>query len=92
MDDRLRRFAKGSPNFGALYQHQPLLSLYGASAEATVFTAAKNILAAGRAVARGDSGDACGADVSRQGSSLPQSAMKQEAPRSDPGPARGGRS
>ncbi|MCP2199993.1 putative transposase [Lentzea flava] len=41
--------------------------------------AAKNILAAGRAVARGDSGDACGADVRRQGSSLPRSAMKQEA-------------
>ncbi|MFV0129019.1 DEAD/DEAH box helicase family protein [Streptomyces sp. HMX112] len=38
MDDRLRDFAKGSPNFGLLYQHQPLLSLYGASAEATVFT------------------------------------------------------
>ncbi|GAB3009433.1 RNA-guided endonuclease InsQ/TnpB family protein [Saccharothrix stipae] len=29
--------------------------------------AARNILAAGRAVARGDSGDACGADVRRQG-------------------------
>ncbi|WP_237047569.1 transposase [Lentzea guizhouensis] len=40
--------------------------------------AAKNILAAGRAVARGSSGDACGADVRRQGSSLPRSAMKQE--------------
>ncbi|WP_330272937.1 transposase [Lentzea sp. NBC_00516] len=40
--------------------------------------AAKNILAAGRVVARGDSGDACGADVRRQGSSLPQSAVKQE--------------
>ncbi|OSP45218.1 restriction endonuclease [Streptomyces sp. 13-12-16] len=38
MDDRLRDFAKGSPNFGLLYQHQPLLCLYGASAEATVFT------------------------------------------------------
>ncbi|MER6531663.1 DEAD/DEAH box helicase family protein [Streptomyces sp. NPDC001508] len=38
MDDRLRDFAKGSPNFGVLYQHQPLLALYGASAEATVFT------------------------------------------------------
>ncbi|MGW7328403.1 DUF397 domain-containing protein [Streptomyces sp. NPDC054840] len=38
MDDRLRDFAKGSPNFGVLYQRQPLLSLYGASAEATVFT------------------------------------------------------
>ncbi|MFJ8964943.1 RNA-guided endonuclease InsQ/TnpB family protein [Lentzea sp. NPDC102401] len=40
--------------------------------------AAKNILAAGRAVTRNDSGDACGADVSRQGSSLPRSAVKQE--------------
>jgi putative transposase len=40
--------------------------------------AAKNILAAGRAVARGSPGDACGADVRRQGSSLPQSAVKQE--------------
>jgi len=40
--------------------------------------AAKNILAAGRAVARSDSGDACGADVRRQGPSLPQSAVKQE--------------
>ncbi len=40
--------------------------------------AAKNILAAGRAVARGDSGDACGADVRRQGPSLPRSAVKQE--------------
>ena len=38
MDDRLRDFAMGSPNFGILFQHQPLLSLYGASAEATVFT------------------------------------------------------
>ncbi|MEQ4725411.1 RNA-guided endonuclease TnpB family protein [Nonomuraea sp. B19D2] len=42
--------------------------------------AAKNILAAGRAVARDNPGDACGADVSRQGSSLPQSAVKQETP------------
>ncbi len=40
--------------------------------------AAKNILAAGRAVARENPGDACGADVRRQGSSLPQSAVKQE--------------
>ncbi|MEV1176663.1 RNA-guided endonuclease TnpB family protein [Nonomuraea sp. NPDC049784] len=42
--------------------------------------AAKNILAAGRAVARDNPGDACGAGVSRQGSSLPQSAVKQETP------------
>lgn len=42
--------------------------------------AAKNILAAGRAVAEGDLGDACGADVRRQGPSLPQSAVKQEPP------------
>ncbi|WP_084401395.1 RNA-guided endonuclease InsQ/TnpB family protein [Lentzea albidocapillata] len=40
--------------------------------------AAKNILAAGRAVARDNSGDACGADVRRQGPSLPRSAVKQE--------------
>jgi putative transposase len=40
--------------------------------------AAKNILAAGRAVARQNPGDACGADVRRQGSPLPQSAVKQE--------------
>ncbi|MCO6010781.1 transposase [Actinoallomurus purpureus] len=41
--------------------------------------AAKNILAAGRAVAgERSSGDACGAGVRRQGSSLPQSALKQE--------------
>ena len=40
--------------------------------------AAKNILAAGRAVTRSDSGDACGADVRRQGPSLPRSAVKQE--------------
>ncbi len=40
--------------------------------------AAKNILAAGRAVAGGNPGDACGADVRRQGSSLPQSAVNQE--------------
>ncbi|GAA2448337.1 RNA-guided endonuclease TnpB family protein [Actinomadura vinacea] len=44
--------------------------------------AAKNILAAGRAVARGPSapGHACGAGVRRQGSSLPQLAVKQETP------------
>ncbi|HUQ59029.1 RNA-guided endonuclease TnpB family protein [Lentzea sp.] len=40
--------------------------------------AAKNILAAGRAVVRGDSDDACGADVGRQGSSFPRSAVNQE--------------
>ena len=40
--------------------------------------AAKNILAAGLVVTRGDSGDACGADVRRQGPTLPQSAVKQE--------------
>jgi putative transposase len=40
--------------------------------------AAKNILAAGRAVDRENPGDVCGAGVSRQGSSLPQSAMKQK--------------
>lgn len=45
--------------------------------------AAKNILAAGRAVAR-DAGDACGAGVSRRGPSLPQSAVKQELPGASP--------
>ncbi|MEV6347634.1 helix-turn-helix domain-containing protein [Actinoplanes sp. NPDC051851] len=39
--------------------------------------AAKNILAAGRAVA-GTPGDACGADVRQQGETLLQSAVKQE--------------
>lgn len=40
--------------------------------------AAKNILAAGQAVAGQQPGQACGADVSPQGSSLRQSATKQE--------------
>jgi putative transposase len=47
--------------------------------------AAKNILAAGRAVARGSPGDACGADVRHSGTSRVQSAVKQE-----PRPARAG--
>ncbi|WP_329369603.1 DEAD/DEAH box helicase family protein [Streptomyces sp. NBC_00669] len=38
MDQQFRDFAKASPNFGLLYQHQPLLALYGALAEATVFS------------------------------------------------------
>ena len=40
--------------------------------------AAKNILAAGRVVAARERGDACGADVIRQGTPLPSSATKQE--------------
>jgi putative transposase len=40
--------------------------------------AAKNILAAGRAVAGGTPGDVCGADVRRQGAPLPRSAAKQK--------------
>ena len=40
--------------------------------------AAKNILAAGLAVAGGNPGDACGADVRHSGSSRVQSAVKQE--------------
>ena len=44
MDERLRDLAKGSPNFGLLYTHQPLLSIYGALAEATVFTNANSSL------------------------------------------------
>src|SRR5262249_55445798 len=41
--------------------------------------AAKNILAAGRAVARGSPGDACGADVRHSGSSRVRPAVKQES-------------
>ena len=40
--------------------------------------AAENILAAGLAVAGGNPGDACGADVRRHGTPRPQSAVKQE--------------
>jgi putative transposase len=47
--------------------------------------AAKNILAAGQAVARHGPGDACGADVRHSGSPRVQSAAKQE-----PRPARAG--
>ena len=47
--------------------------------------AAKNILAAGLAVARGSPGDACGADVRHSGSPRVQPAVKQE-----PRPARAG--
>jgi putative transposase len=47
--------------------------------------AAKNILAAGLAVARDSPGDACGADVRHSGSPRVQSAVKQE-----PQPARAG--
>ena len=47
--------------------------------------AAKNILAAGLAVARGSPGDACGADMRHSGSSRVRSAVKQE-----PRPARVG--
>jgi putative transposase len=47
--------------------------------------AAKNILAAGLAVARGSPGDACGGDVRHSGSSRMQSPTKQE-----PQPVRAG--
>jgi putative transposase len=47
--------------------------------------AAKNILAAGLAVAGGNPGDACGADVRRHGTPRPRSAVKQE-----PQPVRAG--
>jgi putative transposase len=40
--------------------------------------AAKNILAAGRAVTRGSPGDACGVGVRLQGTSLQRPAVKQE--------------
>src|SRR5690606_29847609 len=38
VDQWFEQFARRSPNFGALYQRQPLLSLYGAFAESTVYT------------------------------------------------------
>ena len=47
--------------------------------------AAKNILAAGLAVARGFPGDACGADVRHSGSSRVRSALKQEPQGVSPG-------
>jgi putative transposase len=47
--------------------------------------AAKNILAAGQAVARSNPGDACGADVRHEGTPPVRSAVKQE-----PRPARAG--
>jgi putative transposase len=47
--------------------------------------AAKNILAAGLAVAGGDPGHACGADVRHPGSSRVQSAVKQEPQGVSPG-------
>jgi putative transposase len=47
--------------------------------------AAQNILAAGLAVARGNPGDACGADVSHSGTTRVRSAVKQEPPGVSPG-------
>ena len=47
--------------------------------------AAKNILAAGQAVARSSPGDACGADVRHPGSARVQSAVKQEPRRATAG-------
>ncbi len=47
--------------------------------------AAKNILAAGLAVAGGTPSDACGADVRHSGSSRVRSAVKQEPPGVSPG-------
>jgi len=48
--------------------------------------AAKNILAAGRAVSRGSPGDACGGDVRHPGSSRVQSPVNQEAQPARAGP------
>jgi putative transposase len=48
-------------------------------------SAAENILAAGRAVAGGNPGHACGADVRHSGSSRVQSAVKQEPQGVSPG-------
>ncbi|OEV27106.1 restriction endonuclease [Streptomyces nanshensis] len=38
MPEQLRQAAQRSPNFGRLYQHQPLLAIYGCQAEQSVFT------------------------------------------------------
>ena len=38
MDERIRALAAASANFGFLLQHEPLLVLYGAGAEAAIFT------------------------------------------------------
>ncbi|MFB6643648.1 DEAD/DEAH box helicase family protein [Streptomyces chartreusis] len=38
VDDRLRKLAKASPNFGRLYGYQPLLAIYGSQAELTALT------------------------------------------------------
>lgn len=38
MDERIRVFADASANFGFLLPHEPLLVLYGAGAEAAIFT------------------------------------------------------
>ena len=38
MDERIRVLADASANFGFLLPHEPLLVLYGAGAEAAIFT------------------------------------------------------
>jgi hypothetical protein len=44
VDDRLADLARSSANFGRLFGYQPLLALYGAQAEAVVFTDANAAL------------------------------------------------
>ena len=93
--DRWYPSSKTCSNCGYLLTELPLRTRHWTCPDCRTrqdrdINAAKNILAAGRAVAR-DAGDVCGAGVSRQGSSLPQLATKQKIPRSDPGRASGGR-
>jgi hypothetical protein len=38
VDDRLRKVAKASPNFGRLYGYQPLLAIYGSQAQIRKFS------------------------------------------------------
>jgi hypothetical protein len=38
VDERLRELAEASPDFGRLYEYQPLLVIYGSQAELTVLT------------------------------------------------------
>jgi putative transposase len=93
--DRWYPSSKTCSNCGHLLAELPLSTRHWVCPDCRTrhdrdINAAKNILAAGRAVAR-DAGDVCGAGVSRQGSSLPQLATKQKVPRSDPGRASGER-
>ncbi|MEU8961956.1 hypothetical protein AB0C89_09640 [Streptomyces sp. NPDC048491] len=74
MDERLQKLARSSPNFGVLYPLKPLLSLYGAQAEATVFTNPNSSL-----VQAGQFGEALAGElVTRIGMGLPRDRVTSE--------------